>query len=180
MVLASLAEDGFVRGPVDLPKFDEKGKPISYAIRSIGKLSALYPEHVRTEWDGQRWVSVIDSFGINRTKSGSYRYSFKLASKKTIRRRLRKAKNARRPVDFDGRGFEILEDGDAYLRYGEANGLFEYKKPEERSPNPGPEPEICPRCGGVVEYKTRRGKRVHKDHGLRKCNANLVSRIMEE
>jgi len=170
-VLSHLVAEGFVRGPVDLPKYEEDGSPIRYSVSGDGLTTD------RVEWDGKRWVTALDPFGSWRTVRGKDGRIWRNPPKKLVQRALRKAERARKPFDFDGRGFEVLRDGAPYRRYGEVHGLF--REPERPDPPP-PEPrETCKRCGTPVEFRTRHGKR-RRDHGLRKCNSALVRRIMEE
>lgn len=170
-VLSHLAEEGFVRGPVELPKYEEDGSPIQYLV-----YHGLSVYSNRVEWDGRRWVTSIDSFGHWRTvrrKDGSV---WRNPPKRLVQRALRKAERARKPADFDGKGYEVLRDGEPYRQYGEAHGFFTEREPEKLRPEPV---EMCRRCGTPVGYRTKHGKR-RRDHGLRKCNAALVRRIMEE
>lgn len=164
--LIALAKDGFVRGPVDLPRTEEDGSPIRYRT-----------DQGQVEWDGKKWVTSVDKFGIGSWRRGP-RGRFIRLSEKEVQRQIRKRERERRPVNFDGRGFELLDDGAPYREYGDKMGFF---KDPERTEKGGPEPpkETCPRCLSAVEYRNRHGKR-RRDHGLKKCNVLLVKRIMEE
>jgi len=51
---------------------------------------------------------------------------------------------------------------------------------ETAGPPPEPKPLICERCGSPMDMVRRRGRRLHPDHGLRKCNVNVVTGVMED
>lgn len=165
--LTILAEDGFVRGPIDLPKTEDDGSPVRYRTNQ-GPV----------EWDGKKWVTSIDKFGIGSWKRGP-RGRFIRLSKKEIQRQIRQRERERRPVNFDGRGFELLDEGAPYKEYGDRMGFFKESDRTWGGRDPEPPRETCPRCLSVVEYRNRHGKR-RRDHGLKKCNLLLVKRIMEE
>ena len=62
---------------------------------------------------------------------------------------------------------------DAYQAYGKEHGLFD-EKAEDARPEKA---EVCPRCGGEVLYKRKRGK-ARKLHKKRHCNLNVCDKIM--
>jgi len=164
VALLTLAKDGFVRGPMDLPKLAEDGSPIRYQT-----------DQGQVEWDGKKWVTSINEYEVSSWKRDA-RGKFVRVPKKEIQRRIRQLERSRRTVIFDGRGFELLEDGAVYVEYGRRMGYFDEPIPKKET---SPPKEVCPRCFSVVEYRNRHGKR-RRDHGLRKCNVMLVKRIMEE
>lgn len=169
-VLPHLASDGFVHGPVDLPKKEEDGSPVRYA-------AGRGPRTRYVEWDGRRWVESLGFSGTWRTvhrKNGSL---WAKPPKKVLERALRKAERTRKPVDFDGRGYRVLRDGTAYLEYGETHGFFSEQEKQEKQER-RPAYERCQRCEGEVKYRMKSGKR-KRDHGRRKCDAELVRRVME-
>lgn len=164
--LIILAKEGFVRGPIDLPKNEEDGSPIRYRT-----------DHGQVEWDGRKWVTSIDRFTVLSWTYGPRRKLVRLPEK-DVQRQIRKLERARRAVNFDGRGFELLDDGATYKEYGDKMGFFNESEKSEKE-NLEPPKETCPRCLSAVEYRNRHGKR-RRDHGLKKCNVLLVKRIMEE
>lgn len=163
--LIALAKEGFVRGPIDLPKTEEDGSPICYRT-----------DRGRVEWDGKKWVTSINKFDVG-WKRGPRGRIIRL-SKKEVQRQIRRLEKSRVAVNFDGRGFELLDDGAPYLEYGKKMGYFDKPVRTEKEDS-GLSKEICQRCLSPVEYRSRHGKR-RRDHGKKKCNVLLVKRIMEE
>ena len=162
MALMALAKEGFVQGPLDLPKREEDGSPIRYRT-----------DHGMVEWDGKRWVTSIDRFRIQ-THAGRKRLP-----KKEIQRQVKAAERTRKPSPFDGRGFFLLEDGAPYLDYGRKMGFFQDPEKADWPPETSPRRETCKRCLCLIEYRSRHGK-LRRDHGRKKCDLLLVKRIMEE
>ena len=172
--MQELVEAGFLRGPVRLPKRHYDGSPSQYDIESGTSMSS---PALTVEWAGTRWVEAVHQWGswrIIRRKDGRV---WRNPPKKLVERALRKAMAARRPVEFDGMGFETLCAGRPFRDYGIENKLFE--EPPEREKRRDPQPEICRRCGTEVKYKFRSGKR-RRNHGLNKCNMAMVRKIMED
>lgn len=163
--LRALAAEGFVEGPIDLPKTEEDGSPIRYTTAKG-----------RVEWDGKRWVTSIDQFALQNWKRIGWKYV--RLSKKEVAKNVRRAERARKPVNFDGRGFRLLEDGRPYIEYGEQLGKLSEELRVRRELRDNPPKETCPRCLSVVEYRMRHGKR-RRDHGKKQCDLMLVRHIME-
>lgn len=172
--LAELTSDGFLRGPHDLPRAYTDGNAIQYPLKSM---TSMYHPSVNVEWDGRRWVKSLRPWGSWKTVRKPNGRVWLSPPRRLIERALRKARASRKPVDFDGRGFTTLRALDPFRRYGTENGLFRDRtEPEGRTK---PEPEVCPRCGTEVRYRSLSGKR-RRDHGVRKCDRAMVQKIMED
>ena len=172
--LTELVREGYLRGPLQLPKRHEDGSAISYDL-SPGR--SLYDSKMTVEWGGTQWVEALHRWGGWRTIHKPNGKIWRNPPKKLIERALRKAMAVRKPVPFDGRGFETLCARDPFRSYGYDNGLFKDRPNRPRSTEP--EPDICRRCGTEVKWKSRFGKR-RRDHGLNKCNMAMVRKIMED
>jgi len=55
-----------------------------------------------------------------------------------------------------------------------------FPKPSEPDGPPAIKPLICGRCGAAMDMRRKRGRKLHPDHGLRKCNVNVVTGVMED
>ena len=159
--LTELVPGGYARGPIVLPRHFWDGSPARYRIGQGRKVA---------EWSPKGWAEPIwnRDFLVRKPDGRIWRNP----PRKVLERAIRKAEKRRRKVDFDGKGFRILRDGNLWREYGEAHGLL-------RETAPAPQLERhCPRCGTPVKYD-RRSKKGRREHGRRKCDAALVRRIME-
>jgi len=81
-------------------------------------------------------------------------------------------------VNWDGIAYEVLDKNEIYQSYGKKHGLFDREEPkEELDREELMKKEFCPRCGGQIVYKRKRGK-ARRFHKKRHCNLNVCDSIM--
>lgn len=146
------------------------------------------------KWDGIGWDGC--AYGLFPKIRGNYQ----VPSKREIAKYQRK--NPKKYVEWDGRVHYIIR-GDAFILAAQEASLPKNPKSDwicscgfnnkydtnrctkchknriEATEEIENKKRACNRCGGVIEMMRKNGK-LRPDHGLKKCNLQLVSLIMDE
>ena len=178
--LARLVKEGLLLPLCPIAEVDRDGDPVTVRYRGT-----------TLEWHEGAWKAYLSWSGTRSRKTGRMRTN---------------AKRSGSEVDWDGRGYYILRDTEAFRRACRSEGLPEdpvtdawtcrscgasndYRDRKTcrkcyasrfKAPDPPKKKEAppCPRCGSALEFKRANGKK-RVDHPLRKCNLALVRDVLE-